>query len=231
RGARGGRRARSRRRRRSSGGARGRRRGPAGRAAHEGVRPARAPHAEPRRRAVARPVARARLGLRLRGRDAHGRRARGAAAAQARAPRAHPDRAWRRLQGGSAVRSLRAREFVAIALAVLASVAVTLVVAVVLVRRSVRDEALKSLARQAALIAAQERSRPTPGPGLTNLGAFFDTQQERLAIVSLSQASLLLPPDGAADLRAGRAAQGSLDTGDRSYLYAAHRSGSRAIVL
>ena len=47
------------------------------------------------------------------------------------------------------MRSLRAREFFAILLAVLASVAVTLLVAVVLVRRSVRDEALKSLARQA----------------------------------------------------------------------------------
>jgi signal transduction histidine kinase len=129
------------------------------------------------------------------------------------------------------VTSLRAREFMAIALAVVASVAVTLVVAVVLVRRSVRDEALKSLARQAALIAAQERSRPTAGQRLTSLGAFFDTQQERLAIVSLPQASLLLPPDGTADLRAGRTAQGSVETGDRSYLYAAHRSGSRAIVL
>ena len=129
------------------------------------------------------------------------------------------------------MRSLRAREFVAIALAVLASVAVTLVVAVVLVRRSVRDEALKSLSRQAALIAAQERSRPTSGQPLTGLGAFFDTQQERLAIVSLGQADFLLPADGAADLRAGRPARGSLDTGGRSYLYAAQRSGDRAVVL
>jgi two-component system sensor histidine kinase BaeS len=129
------------------------------------------------------------------------------------------------------VRSLRAREFVAIALAVLASVAVTLVVAVVLVRRSVREEALKSLSRQAALIAAQERARPTGQQRLASLGAFFDTQQERLAIVSLSQASLLLPPNGAAALRAGRPAQGSLDTGDRSYLYAARRSGDSAIVM
>jgi two-component system OmpR family sensor kinase len=129
------------------------------------------------------------------------------------------------------VRSLRAREFVAIALAVLASVALTLVVAVVLVRRSVRDEALKSLARQAALIAAQERSRPTSQQRLTNLGAFFDTQQERLAILSLAQASLLLPTDGVAELRANRPAQGSVESGAQRYLYAAHRSGSRAVVL
>lgn len=129
------------------------------------------------------------------------------------------------------MRSIRAREFFAIALAVAASIAVTLVVAVVLVRRSVRDEAIKSLARQAAVIAAQERARPSSQTRLTNLGAFFDTQDERLAIVSLSQASLLLPQDGAADLRAGRPAQGSLDTGGRSYLYAARRNGNSAIVL
>jgi signal transduction histidine kinase len=129
------------------------------------------------------------------------------------------------------VKSLRAREFLAIASAVVAAVAVTLVVAVVLVRRSVRDEALKSLARQAAVIAAQERARSSSQTRLTNLGAFFDTQDERLAIVSLSQASLLLPRAGAADLRAGRPAQGSLDTGGRRYLYAARRNGGSAIVL
>jgi two-component system sensor histidine kinase BaeS len=129
------------------------------------------------------------------------------------------------------LRSLRAREFVAIAVAVVASVALTLVVAAVLVRNSVRNEALKALARQAALYAAQEQANPAAGNRLTSLGVFFETQQERLAIISLPQASLLLPPSGAAGLRAGRPVQGSVDVGGRRYLYAARPSRGRAIVL
>jgi two-component system sensor histidine kinase BaeS len=129
------------------------------------------------------------------------------------------------------VKSLRVREFVAIAVAVLASVAVSLVVAAVLVRHSVRHEALKALARQAALYAAQDRGTPAAGAGARSLGVFFETQQERLAIITLAQANLLLPPSVATELRAGRSATGSLDVGGRSYLYAARPSRGRAIVL
>ena len=88
------------------------------------------------------------------------------------------------------MRSLRAREFVAIALAIVASVGVTLVLAVVLVRKQARHEALKSLARQAALVAEQQRAAPA-GQELSSLGVFFDTQQERMAILTLKQAALL----------------------------------------
>ncbi len=129
------------------------------------------------------------------------------------------------------MKSLRAREFGAIAVAVVAAVAVTLVVAAVLVRRSVQHDALKALARQAALVAAQEQARPAVGGGLKNLGVFFETQQERLAIISLPQASLLLPQTGAAELRRGQPAEGSVEVGDRRYLYAARPSQGRAIVL
>ena len=104
------------------------------------------------------------------------------------------------------MRSLRARAFAAVTLAVVVAVAVTLVVAALLVRGSVKHEALKALARQAALIAAQERATPSQSPELTSLGVFFKTQQERLAIISIPQAALLLPRDGGAALRAGRAA-------------------------
>ncbi len=124
------------------------------------------------------------------------------------------------------MRSLRAREFMAILIAVVASVGVTLIVAVVLVRNSAKHEALKALARQAALIAAQEQ-----GTKLTSLGVFFDTQQERATILSIPQAALLLPEDGAAELRAGQPAQGSLSVGPAHYLYAAHPEGKRAVVL
>jgi signal transduction histidine kinase len=129
------------------------------------------------------------------------------------------------------VRSLRAREFAAIAAAVVVSIAVTLIVAALLVRRSVRAETLKALERQATLFAAQQEQNPT-APGTNgNLGVFLNTQQERLTIISLPQASLLLPAAAVADLRTGRATSGSLEVSRRHYLYAARRSGARVVVL
>ena len=128
------------------------------------------------------------------------------------------------------MRSLRAREFAAIAVAVVASVSVTLILAVVLVRRSAQRDALKSLARQAALIAAQQRA-DTVGKQLTGLGVFFDTQQEKLAILSLPQAALLLPGDAGDDLRAGEPTQGSVDVSGRRYLDAAEPERGQAVVL
>jgi two-component system sensor histidine kinase BaeS len=129
------------------------------------------------------------------------------------------------------VRSLRAREFVAILVAVLVAVGVTLVVAAALVRSSARHEALRSLARQAALIAEQQKAASSQQHELTSLGAFFDTQQEQLAILGLRQAALLLPPTGGAALQAGRPAQGSVEVGGHRYLYAARPAAGRAIVL
>jgi two-component system, OmpR family, sensor kinase len=129
------------------------------------------------------------------------------------------------------VRSLRTREFVAIAVAILASVGVTLVLAVVLVRSQARHEALKSLARQAALIAEQQRAASPAGQELSSLGVFFDTQQERMAILSLKQAALLLPPKGGSALRAGQPAQGTVAVGGHTYLYATHPERRQAVVL
>jgi signal transduction histidine kinase len=128
------------------------------------------------------------------------------------------------------VRSLRARAFVAITVAVVAAVGVTLVVAAVLVRRSVKEDALKALSRQTALIAEQERAKPGSGT-LSSLGQFFETQDERLAIISIPQAALLLPPEAAEALRSGKPARGSVDVDGRDYLYATTRSGQQAIVL
>jgi signal transduction histidine kinase len=127
--------------------------------------------------------------------------------------------------------SLRARQFAAISVAVVAAVSVTLVVAATLVRSSARHEALKSLARQASLIAAQQRAAPKSGVKLTGLGAFFDTQQERLAILSLPQAALLLPADGGDALRSGLPAEGAVVVGGQRYLYAAAPEGGQAVVL
>jgi signal transduction histidine kinase len=129
------------------------------------------------------------------------------------------------------VRSLRAREFTAIVVTVVAVVAVTLVLAAVLVRRSVKDEALSALARQVALIAEQERAQPSASDELTDLGVFFETQQQRLSILSIPQAALLLPLSGANALYAGRPSQGEVDSGGQRYLYAARPLGGQAIVL
>jgi signal transduction histidine kinase len=129
------------------------------------------------------------------------------------------------------VSSLRAREFAAISLAVVAAVGVTLVVAATLVRSSAKHEALRSLARQASLIATQQSAAQASGTKLTGLGAFFDTQQERLAILSLPQAALLLPAAGGAALRADQPAQGSVVVGEQRYLYAAHPERKQAVVL
>jgi len=124
--------------------------------------------------------------------------------------------------------SLRTREFAAIALAVVAAVGVTLVLAAVLVRSSARSAALDSLAREAALTAEQQRSAPT---GLTSLGAFYETQQQQLSILSIPQAALLLPAPAGAALRAGKPARGSVTVGGKDYLFASHPAGSKAVVL
>jgi hypothetical protein len=103
------------------------------------------------------------------------------------------------------VKSLRARQFAAIVAAVVASIVLTLILAAVLVRRSVQREALKTLSRQAELIAEQQRAGRPANQQLPSLGRFFATQQERLTIVSLPQAAFLIP-EAAPDLRAGRPA-------------------------
>jgi signal transduction histidine kinase len=128
------------------------------------------------------------------------------------------------------VKSLRARGFVSIAVAILLAVGVTLAVAVSLVRRSARHEALKSLQRQTALVAAQQRATPG-GQRLTSLGAFFETQQERLAIISIPQAALLLPRSAGAELRTGNTVGGSVDVSGKHYLFAARPADGQAIVL
>jgi two-component system sensor histidine kinase BaeS len=128
------------------------------------------------------------------------------------------------------VKSLRARGFVSIAIAIVVAVGVTLAIAVVLVRGSARDEALKSLQRQAALVAAQQRATPG-GQKLTSLGAFFETQQEQLAIISIPQAALLLPRSAGEALQAGEPVDGSVVVSGKHYLFAARPEGDQAIVI
>jgi signal transduction histidine kinase len=127
------------------------------------------------------------------------------------------------------LRSLRARLFLGIAAAVVVSIAISLATGALLVRRSVEQDAMKTLRRQVDLVVAQQ---PSPAaPRVSNLGLFFATQQERLAILSRSQALLLLPPSDRAALSAGRPAHGHVTVGGTDYLYAARPEGPRTVVL
>jgi two-component system, OmpR family, sensor kinase len=129
------------------------------------------------------------------------------------------------------VRSLRTRLFLGAASAVLVSIILTVGIGALLVRRSAEHQARRSLDRQADLLAVQERSAPMIPERLANLGLFLATQEQRLSILSLDQAALLLPPTGAAVLRSGRPADGNVTIRGTKFLYAARPVGSRAVVL
>ena len=128
-------------------------------------------------------------------------------------------------------RSLRARLFVGIAATVAVSIAVTLAVGALLTRRSLDEDARRSLARQVDLIAAQHTVTPMEGRGSTDIGRFLATEQERLAILTPAQAELLLPAAGAADLRTGGSANGTVTVRGEQFLYAARTADGDALVL
>jgi signal transduction histidine kinase len=116
------------------------------------------------------------------------------------------------------MKSLRVRLGLAIAAAVLAAVAITLVVAAVLVDRSLNQGALHGLARQADLLS-HSSTRPSTG----RLGTFLSTQDERLAVLPRRQAELLLG--------APAPAQGHVTVNGTPYLFAARPSGNQTVVV
>ncbi len=84
---------------------------------------------------------------------------------------------------------------------VLVSLVVTVVAGALLTRRSLERQAVEALGRQVDLIAAQrgrDGGRPNDG-----LGEFLATEQQRLAILTVPQAELLLPVDAVSGLSAG----------------------------
>jgi two-component system OmpR family sensor kinase len=125
------------------------------------------------------------------------------------------------------VRSLRARLFGAIGLAVIVAVSLSLVAGAILVRRSVQHEAMASLGRQADLLAQQQRTAPPPAV----LGQFLATQQMRMALLTVDQAVELLPAAGAAKVGGGEPASGNIKVGNTSFLYQARIIDGKAIVL
>ena len=68
-------------------------------------------------------------------------------------------------------------------------------------RRSVKHEALSALARQAALIAEQERAKPSPSQQLTESRRLLRDPAGTARDLSIPQAALLLPRDGGAALQ------------------------------
>jgi two-component system sensor histidine kinase BaeS len=125
---------------------------------------------------------------------------------------------------------LRSRLFLGIAGTVLVSLVVTVVAGALLTRRSLEQSAIHALARQVELIAAQRRDEPSRGPEV-ELGRFLATDEQRLAILTPTQAELLLPGSGARRISSGALASGSVDVRGTRFLYAARRNGGEAIVL
>ena len=129
------------------------------------------------------------------------------------------------------LRSLRSRIFATIAATVGASIALMLVVGFILVRDSARSQALEQLGRQAAVLAARESSETSTDTRLAQLGTFLSTQDERVAILPLREASLLVPPEGGAALLRGVGAHGIVTVRGTRFLYAAQPAGTQAVVL
>lgn len=129
------------------------------------------------------------------------------------------------------LRSLRARIFATIAVSVLVSVGLMLGVGIELVRESSRQQALRQLSRQAELLAARESSEPSSNSRFATLGTFLSTQDERVAILPLREAALLVPEKGGDALLRGEGAEGQVEVRGTGFLYAAKPAGTQAVVL
>lgn len=129
------------------------------------------------------------------------------------------------------LRSLRSRIFATIAVSVLVSIGLMLGIGIQLVRESSRNQALHQLSRQAELLAARESSEPSSNSRFATLGTFLSTQDERVAILPLREAALLVPVKGGDALLRGEGAVGRVDVRGTGFLYAAKPAGSQAVVL
>jgi two-component system OmpR family sensor kinase len=112
--------------------------------------------------------------------------------------------------------SLQTRLRLAIGVAVLGAVSVSLLVGAYLVRRSLEQAAFHGLQRQVALLA-HEDLHPAPG----QFGRFLASQDERLSVLPMRQARLLLPDDPT----------GRISINGREYLYATKAGGNEMVVL
>lgn len=146
--------------------------------------------------------------------------------------------------------SLRARLFLAILGVVLLAVGASLALGIVLTRDAVRQTIRDDVERQADAIAAQatllraaeggegkgEGRAPLPGgPGPPGLGAAAAPGSppgpRPVAVLSLAEATALLPAEDATGLRRDGAADGEAEIGGREVVFAARRSGRRAVIV
>ncbi len=129
------------------------------------------------------------------------------------------------------MRSLRAQLYLAIGIAVMVSVALSLLAGAYLVHRSVTRQDLKALGRQADLIAAREQRSPVPVQQVQSLGFFLDTQQQQLRIFERQIGAALLPAKAGSAVLAGQGAQGTMEVRKHRYLYAARPAGKEVVIL
>jgi signal transduction histidine kinase len=146
--------------------------------------------------------------------------------------------------------SLRARLFLAILGVVSLTVGASLALGIVLTRDAVRQTIRDDVERQADAIAAQEtllqaaeggegkgeRRAPRPGrpgpPGLGGAAAPGSPPGPRpVAVLSLAEATALLPAEDATSLRRDGAAGGEAEIAGREVVFAARRSGRRAVIV
>jgi two-component system, OmpR family, sensor kinase len=132
------------------------------------------------------------------------------------------------------VKSLRARLFVFTLAAVILSVALSLAVGAILVRRSVQRSLLSNLGRQVDLIAGREASAPLAEAQLRGLRAALRRQGILLSVrpAPLSPGPGSPIPNGeVAAINGGQLVQGKTTFGGIDVLYAARRAGDQVIVL
>jgi two-component system sensor histidine kinase BaeS len=133
------------------------------------------------------------------------------------------------------VRSLRGRLFLAVALAVIGSLALSLAVGALLVRRQVQNAALAGLGRQAGLLALREQNQPITTGEARALGRFLATQGERFVVADRPLGPLVaktLPPDVVSAVNGGRSFDGRVPFLGRDVLASVRPAGpSHSVVL
>jgi two-component system OmpR family sensor kinase len=132
------------------------------------------------------------------------------------------------------VKSLRAKLFVFTLAAVVLSVALSLAVGAILVRRSVQRTLLSNLGRQVDLIAGREAGAPVAESQLRGLRVALRRQGILLSIRSAPLSpgpGTPIPDVQVAAINAGQLVQGRTTFGGTDVLYAARRAGDQVIVL
>jgi two-component system, OmpR family, sensor kinase len=127
--------------------------------------------------------------------------------------------------------SLRWRLFAAIAAIVVLSVGLALALGAVLVRQEAERSTLRSLARQADVLARTEEDKIFPFGQLDSLNATLALQDERVVQEPLDGSSPYLPEPLASRVRAGERVQGRTSVAGEEEFYAARRVDRNALVL